>query len=825
MMDLKRIIFIVMVLSIVSGCGAGSDKSEDSEEIEDSGAEDTPVVEEKINVNGSVEKGPFIVGSTVTINILTENGENTGTTIVTNTTDNLGSFRFSVDKDQLLQTTSTGYYRNEITGELSDGILTLRSIFKVGDAAEQYANVNLLTHLTSNRVLQLIRTSDISYEQAIQQTETEFLSTFGRVIENSSENKFSSLSIYESQGSNGSAYLLAMSSIIYQYAIDRSGDNSTTEDAELALLINEIEEDFGLNGEINDVTKIELLIDTQARINPSQVVANVESWILGGIEYTVPDVNDYLDSDLDGVVNATDLDDDNDGIEDDVDNSPFNPGFVVTNQGVDTDEEIGISINVSANNPLNEDIEVNIVDNPNHGVLSGSYPELSYIPNENYNGEDTFSYFLSQGELISDEVDVSISISPVNDKPIISGIPTIEIIASNDYSFTPDVINIENDHLQFSIENLPQWATFSVNTGVLSGTPSNEDSGLYENISISVTDGSLSDSLEVFDIDVLNDGIALSVAEDTDFFVVKGVGGISPYYYSGSSTFKFNEDGYFVNSFGLGLHLFPVDKDGDVVAPFLASGAPLQVDFEYGYPNATTNVQVNVNLPEGNEEKSLEPLDAVLDSDSGCPTSNTYNASTVMNVYDALGTNYKLGLFFIKTSTANNTWEVRATIDCSVINSASTQVLDFDNAGDLDILDSDGDGAGVSGGGVIEYQGISVESGAEDLNIRVDFRSYDLSSTRSVDEPFSLDYLYQNGNFSDDITELTIDSSGLVRLRFVTRSDLFLGKTAMAQFANQDGLNFLGKSVWAETVESGAAIVGQAENDDFGAIEPVTVTH
>ena len=46
----------------------------------------------------------------------------------------------------------------------------------------------------------------------------------------------------------------------------------------------------------------------------------------------------------------------------------------------------------------------------------------------------------------------------------------------------------------------------------------------------------------------------------------------------------------------------------------------------------------------------------------------------------------------------------------------------------------------------------------------------------------------------------------------------------MARFANQEGLNSLGKSVWAETVESGSAIVGQAESGEFGAIESVTVT-
>ncbi len=497
---LKCTTLMLLVLLGASGCGSGSSQSDGSP------------LNEKVNVNGAVEKGPFIVGSTVTINMLSEQGENTGFTIVTNTTDDLGSFQYSVESEKLLQITSTGYYRNEITGGLSTGILTLRSIYKATSESEQYAYVNLLTHLTSNRVLQLIRSLGVSYEQAVEQTEAEFLSTFERVIAGSPDSKFSSFSIYESQVSTGSAYLLAVSSVIYQYAIDRSNENATNPDAELALLINEIEEDFGEDGVIGDEDKIELLRSTHKNINPQVVMNNVQNWINEVDGYSVSDINEYLDSDLDGIVNSEDLDDDNDGIEDSEDSSPYTADFNISAQNISTDEDIAVTIDISSNNPFGEEINVSIVNVPVNGTLVGSYPEFNYVPNENYSGVDEFSYVLSQRDLISKEVRISISVYPINDEPVISGYPPYDVKAANEYAFTPSVLNIESDTLLFSIENAPSWASFDERTGMLTGTPTNENSGEYTNIIISVSDGALTSSLDNFSITVIaNPWIAMPV--------------------------------------------------------------------------------------------------------------------------------------------------------------------------------------------------------------------------------------------------------------------------------------------------------------------------
>jgi hypothetical protein len=90
-----------------------------------------------------------------------------------------------------------------------------------------------------------------------------------------------------------------------------------------------------------------------------------------------------------------------------------------------------------------------------------------------------------------------------NSAPSIGGKPLSEINANNRYSFTPTVSDEDNDPLTFSISGKPAWASFDQQTGELSGTPKEADIGVYNSISISVSDdSSASDSLAAFSITV-----------------------------------------------------------------------------------------------------------------------------------------------------------------------------------------------------------------------------------------------------------------------------------------------------------------------------------
>jgi hypothetical protein len=86
--------------------------------------------------------------------------------------------------------------------------------------------------------------------------------------------------------------------------------------------------------------------------------------------------------------------------------------------------------------------------------------------------------------------------------PRISGTPGTSVTAGTAYSFTPAASDPAGNSLSYSITNKPAWATFSIATGQLTGTPAATDVGTYPNITISVSDGFASAALPAFTIAV-----------------------------------------------------------------------------------------------------------------------------------------------------------------------------------------------------------------------------------------------------------------------------------------------------------------------------------
>ncbi len=84
----------------------------------------------------------------------------------------------------------------------------------------------------------------------------------------------------------------------------------------------------------------------------------------------------------------------------------------------------------------------------------------------------------------------------------LSGTPTATVTANTAYYFRPHAENPPGSSLLFSIENKPAWASFSLTTGQLSGTPSSADTGDYPGIQITATDGTSSATLPPFTIHV-----------------------------------------------------------------------------------------------------------------------------------------------------------------------------------------------------------------------------------------------------------------------------------------------------------------------------------
>ncbi len=191
------------------------------------------------------------------------------------------------------------------------------------------------------------------------------------------------------------------------------------------------------------------------------------------------------------------------------------------------------TITVSASAPSNS--PPTITGTPDTAVVTGQ--TYSFVPTANDADNDTLTFRIQNkpgwatfnnltGQLagtpdgsnvgtyndiviaVSDGVDTTalpafaLHVTGANHTPTISGTPSPTVVAGQAYSFTPAAADADGDTLTFSASNKPGWATFSTSTGRLSGTPATTDAGLYVDIAISVSDGTLSASLAAFSVQV-----------------------------------------------------------------------------------------------------------------------------------------------------------------------------------------------------------------------------------------------------------------------------------------------------------------------------------
>jgi VCBS repeat-containing protein len=97
---------------------------------------------------------------------------------------------------------------------------------------------------------------------------------------------------------------------------------------------------------------------------------------------------------------------------------PVNDAPVANDQSVTTDEDTAVSITLTALDVDGDVLTYRVVTPPAYGSLSGTAPNLTYTPDLNYNGSDSFTYKANDGTVDSTVATVSITIRAVNDAPV-----------------------------------------------------------------------------------------------------------------------------------------------------------------------------------------------------------------------------------------------------------------------------------------------------------------------------------------------------------------------------------------------------------------------
>jgi len=84
---------------------------------------------------------------------------------------------------------------------------------------------------------------------------------------------------------------------------------------------------------------------------------------------------------------------------------------------------------------------------------------------------------------------------------------------------------------------------------------------------------------------------------------------------------------------------------------------------------------------------------------------------------------------------------------------------------------------------------------------------------------FGVNLLSQDGYAAGRLSNIDVDSTGVIFARFTNGRSEPMGQVALSNFANVQGLRQLGDTSWGETFSSGDAIRGSAGAGSFGLIQ------
>jgi len=131
-------------------------------------------------------------------------------------------------------------------------------------------------------------------------------------------------------------------------------------------------------------------------------------------------------------------------------------------QSVSTDEDTPLKITLTASDPENDKLTFKIANQPLNGTLNGTPPIVTYTPNSESNGNDSFTFTANDGKLESSPAKVSITVKPINDPPV--GVAqSVMIDEDTTVKITLTGTDPEDDKLTFKIIAQPSNGTLELN--------------------------------------------------------------------------------------------------------------------------------------------------------------------------------------------------------------------------------------------------------------------------------------------------------------------------------------------------------------------------
>ncbi len=287
-------------------------------------------------------------------------------------------------------------------------------------------------------------------------------------------------------------------------------------------------------------------------------------------------------------------------------------------------------------------------------------------------------------------------------------------------------------------------------------------------------------------IDFTDNALDLAIGGE-GFFVISDNGARS---YTRTGAFGVDNQVYVVNAQGSRLQAYPYAGSG-----LFNTGTPQDLQLQIGAspPAATTRASFGINLP----ANAPVPANPVFD-----PTDpSSFNHTTSVTVYDSLGAAHTATVYFIKDAVPN-TWNTQVEIDGTPVGGASPIVFNPDGT------------LNTPAGGLMPLGAFNPTTGAAPITMDLDF-----STATQFGNNFGVNSLAQDGFTTGRLTGVSVDAEGIVFARYTNGQSTSLGKLALANFVNPQGLQQLGDTTWGESFQSGDALLGEAGTASFGNIQ------
>ena len=175
------------------------------------------------------------------------------------------------------------------------------------------------------------------------------------------------------------------------------------------------------------------------------------------------------------------------GCNSDTPGDPVNKAPVANDQNVSTEEDTNVTITLTATDADGDALTYTVTHDPEHGALSGTAPNLTYVPESGYTGSDSFKFKANDGTDDSNEATVTIEITAVNEAPVAND-QNVSTEEDTNVTIMLSATDADGDALTYTVTHDPEHGALSGTAPNLTYTPESGYTGL-DNFKFKANDG------------------------------------------------------------------------------------------------------------------------------------------------------------------------------------------------------------------------------------------------------------------------------------------------------------------------------------------------